>query len=107
MTTVIAEVCDALLSAGSPEDKARKAAEAVAEYENQFSTIDQRLVRIEGELNQRFTKFEGELNQRFVRFEGQFNQHFAKIEGDIKLLSWMLGFNLAATVGVFFMLLRH
>jgi len=85
MTTMIAEVYDALMAAGSPEDKARKAAEAVAGYENRFTTVDQRLAKMEGE----------------------FNQRFAKIEGEIKLLTWMVGFNLAATVGVFFMLLRH
>jgi hypothetical protein len=33
MTTMIAELYDALLAAGSPEDKARKAAEAMAGYE--------------------------------------------------------------------------
>lgn len=85
MTTMIAEVYDALLAAGSPEDKARKAAEAVAGYENRFMAIDQRLAKMEGD----------------------FNQRFARIEGDLKLLTWMIGFNLAATVGVFFMLLRH
>ena len=74
MTTMIAEVYDALLAAGSPEDKARKAAEAIAAYENRFTTMDQR---------------------------------FAKIEGDLKLLTWMVGFNLAATVGIVFLLLRH
>jgi hypothetical protein len=74
MTTMIAEVYDALIAAGSPEDKARKAAEAIAGYENRFSAIEQRLIRMEGE---------------------------------IKLLSWMVGFNLAGTVGVIFMLLRH
>jgi hypothetical protein len=71
MTTM---VYDALLAAGSPEDKARKAAEAIASYENRFTAMDQR---------------------------------FAKIEGDIKLLTWMVGFNLAATVGIIFLLLRH
>ena len=74
MTTMIAEVYDALLAAGSPEDKARKAAEAIAGYDNRFAAMDQR---------------------------------FAKIEGELKLLTWMVGFNLAATVGVIFMLLRH
>jgi hypothetical protein len=61
------------------------AAEAVAGYENRFIAIDQRLAKMDSE----------------------FNQRFAKIEGDIKLLTWMVGFNLAATVGVFFLLLRH
>ena len=72
MTTMIAE--DALLAAGSPEDKARKAAEAIAASDNRFTAMDQR---------------------------------FAKIEGDLKLLTWLVGFNLAATVGIIFMLLRH
>jgi hypothetical protein len=74
MTTMIAEVYDALLAAGSPEDKARKAAEAIAAYENRFTAMDQR---------------------------------FTKIEGDLKLLTWMVGFDLAATVGIVFLLLRH
>jgi hypothetical protein len=85
MTTMIAEVYDALVAAGSPEDKARNAAEAIAEYENHFSGIEQRL-----------TKMDGDINQRFV-----------KIEGEIRLVSWMIGFNLAGTVGIIFMLLRH
>ena len=71
---MIAELYDALLAAGSPEDKARKAAEAIASYENRFTAMDQR---------------------------------FAKIEGELKLLTWMVGFDLAATVGIIFLLLRH
>ncbi len=74
MTTMIAEVYDALIAAGSPEDKARKAAEAIAGYENRFAGIEQPLTRMAGEL---------------------------------KLLSWMIGFDLAGTVGIIFMLLRH
>jgi len=72
--TMIAEVYDALVAAGSPEDKARKAAEAIAGYENRFAAIEQRLTRI---------------------------------EGDLKLLTWMIGFNLVGTVGIIFTLLRH
>jgi hypothetical protein len=85
MTTMIAEVYDALLAAGSPEDKARKAAEAIAGYDNRFTAIEQRLIKMEGD----------------------FNQRFAKVEGEIRLLSWMIGFNLAGTVGLIFLLLRH
>jgi hypothetical protein len=51
MTTVIAEVYDALLAAGSPEDKARKASEAIASYENRFVAIEQRFTKVEGDLN--------------------------------------------------------
>jgi hypothetical protein len=37
---MISEVYDAFLAAGAPEDKARKAAEAIASYENRFSRIE-------------------------------------------------------------------
>lgn len=39
MSTMISEVYDAFIAAGAPEDKARRAAEAVAAYENRFSRI--------------------------------------------------------------------
>lgn len=40
MATMISEVYDAFIAAGTPEDKARKAAEALADYENRFTRID-------------------------------------------------------------------
>lgn len=40
MATMISEVYDAFIAAGAPEDKARKAAEAIASYENRFSRIE-------------------------------------------------------------------
>lgn len=44
MATMISEVYDAFIASGAPEDKARKAAEALANYENRFSRIDAELV---------------------------------------------------------------
>jgi hypothetical protein len=40
MTTMITELYDALKDAGAGEDKARKAAETVAAYENRFAKIE-------------------------------------------------------------------
>ena len=60
MATMISEVYDALKDAGASEDKARKAAEAIAAYEGRF----------------------------------------AKTESDLKLLQWMVGFNIAMTTAV-------
>ena len=40
MATMISEVYDAFVSAGAPEDKARKAAEAIANYETRFARIE-------------------------------------------------------------------
>ena len=41
---------DALVSAGAPEDKAREAAEELADYENRPASIDNRLSAVEGKL---------------------------------------------------------
>ena len=40
MATMISEVYDALLEAGASQDKARRAAEALASYESRFSRVD-------------------------------------------------------------------
>jgi hypothetical protein len=40
MSTMISEVYDALLAAGAPEEKARRAAEALANCDTRFSRID-------------------------------------------------------------------
>jgi hypothetical protein len=40
MAPVISEVYDAFIAAGAPEEKARKAAESIANYENRFSRIE-------------------------------------------------------------------
>lgn len=61
---MIFKVYDVLKAAGVTEDKARKAAEALAVDENRFS----------------------------------------RIEADLNLLKWMLGFNLALSVGILFKL---
>lgn len=44
MTTMISEVYDAFISADADEEKARKATEAVAEYEQRFDHIDKELL---------------------------------------------------------------
>jgi hypothetical protein len=41
---MISEVYDAFIAAGTPEDKARKAAEALADHESRFSRIDAELI---------------------------------------------------------------
>ena len=40
MSTMISEVYDALLEAGASPEKARRAAEALANYETRFSKVD-------------------------------------------------------------------
>jgi len=40
VATMISEVYDAFIAAGAPEEKARKAAEAIANYENRFARTE-------------------------------------------------------------------
>ena len=48
MATMISEVYDALLEAGASEEKARKAAEAVAAYDQRFAAVETRMVELGG-----------------------------------------------------------
>lgn len=43
VATMISEVYDALRDAGATEEKARKAAEVLASYDNRFATIERDL----------------------------------------------------------------
>jgi hypothetical protein len=47
---MISEVYDALIAAGAPEDKARRAAETLANYDNRFSRLDGAVLKVEAEL---------------------------------------------------------
>ena len=80
MAIMITEVYDALKEAGATEEKARRAAETLAGYENRFTAIDRRLDGMKSD----------------------FDQRFEQITGKVNLLSWMVGFNLAASLTILF-----
>ena len=46
---MIAEVYDAFLAAGAPEDKARKAAEAISNYDQRFDRVDRDILKVQAE----------------------------------------------------------
>ena len=47
---MISEIFDAFLAAGTPEDKARKAAETLANTDDRFSRIDGAILKVQSEL---------------------------------------------------------
>ena len=81
MATMISEVYDAFLASGAPEDKARKAAEAMAAYDGRFNGIEHDLGIIRGDIN--------------------------IVRGDINLLKWMNGITWALCFGIIFKLFLH
>ena len=84
MTTMIAELYDALIAAGSPEDKARKAAEAMAG----FDVYEQRFVRVEADI-------------------AELKQDMTEVKRDLFLLKWMMGFLRAFQIAIFIKLFLH
>jgi hypothetical protein len=91
MTTMVAERYDALIAAGSPEDKARKAAEAMAG----FDAYEQRFIRVETDIAD------------VKRDVAELKRDVAELKRDNLLMKWMLGFVLAFQVAIFFKLLVH
>jgi len=86
MARMIAEIYDALKSAGAPEDKARAAATAVSgqwELDARLDQIDKRIDKVE---------------QRLERLESR----VGKIETDVAVLKWMVGFTLAVNIAILF-----
>ena len=51
MSTMISEIYDALREAGASEEKARLAAEAVAQYDEPFNRLDVRGEKLAGRMN--------------------------------------------------------
>jgi phage shock protein A len=93
MARMIAEVYDALRSAGADEDKARAAATAIAgqwDIEPRFDQIDRRIDKVEERLDR--------LETRLDRIE----QRVSKVETDVAMLKWMVGFTLAFQVATLF-----
>lgn len=49
MATMISEVYDAFMAAGAPEDKARKAAEAISDDDQRFDRVEREILTVQAE----------------------------------------------------------
>ena len=88
MTTMNAEVYDALRAINVPEDKARRAAEAL--------TPDTELVRLSARIDGLTVDLQGRIERLKIH-----------VGGSIALLRWMIGFNLALTVAILWRIRAH
>jgi len=77
MALMSSELYDALLEAGASEAKARKAAEAVAAYDNRFAIL-----------------------------EGKIDTLRAEVKGEMAWTRWLMGTNIVLTLGVLWRLLK-
>ena len=98
MTTMIAELYDALKEAGASEEKAIAAAKSIADYENHFvrmeSKIDSLELKIESEVGALGSRLGSEVGQnrlnqslvqKSVRMYQGLNQKTDSFEAEIKL----------------------
>jgi chromosome segregation ATPase len=110
MTTLVAEVLDALRSINIPEDKARAAAAALSQTDDKFTKLDIRLAAIDTrfvelenrftELENRLTELESRLNVRFSELEGRINTRFAELEGKLSKHDWALGLVITLNIAI-------
>ncbi len=98
MTTMISEVYDALKDAtGVSDEKARKAAEAVAQVDARFFELKTSIETLRGETKASiealrgetkagFEALRGEMNAKF----GEMNVRFERVEGKLAFDRWVL-----------------
>ncbi len=96
MTTMITEVYEAFNEAGASDEKAKAAAEAIADFGNKFSRIESKLETLEA-------KFDSEskiIKSKIDSVETKLNSRIEIIDKEINLLKWMLGFVIAGIVSM-------
>ncbi|MYZ50210.1 DUF1640 domain-containing protein [Propylenella binzhouense] len=95
MNIMVTEIYDALMSAGADEEKARRAAEALAvsdrELRSQFADLreDNQKMRTEmaalrGELKGEMAALRGELKGDMTKLEGSLRSDMAALRGELK-----------------------
>jgi hypothetical protein len=88
MAVMMGSLYAALVKAGAGEDEAKRAAEEVANFELRLNTLESKIDRLDSKFDSRFQAVE-------ARFDAKFT-----------LLSWMIGTNMAITLGVLALILR-
>src|SRR3954453_4663712 len=97
---MISEVYDALISAGAAEDKARKAAETLANYDSRFSRIDGAILKLDSKLDGAVLKLDSKLDGAVLKLESKLDGAVLKLEAELVLMKWMVGFAIALKVAI-------
>ena len=108
MAQMVSEVYDALRSVNVPEDKARKAAEALAVpdmgklYDARFDRIDSDIGDLKADVAGLKTDVAGlKTVVAGLKADGtNLKAEFATLKTDVTVMKWMLGFILAMNAGI-------
>ncbi len=85
MSTMIAEVYEALKEAGASEEKSKAASQAIADYEERISKANISMRELDKKMEVGFAEMKIQLT---------------KIDGEIRVLKWMLGVLIAGIVSL-------
>ena len=118
MSAMQAEVFEAFRAIDVPEDKALRAAAALAsalsktedDTARSFTKRDGAIDRLSAEvsaLNARLTAEVSALNAKLTAEVSALNAKIVKLDGDVALLKWMVGFTLAMLVTLLFRSFTH
>lgn len=106
-----------LKQAGVPEEQAEIHAEALRgvleeQIAARFDRVDDRFDRVDDQFDERFKQVDArfdQIDQRFKQVDARFadlENRFVRLEGRVNLVQWMVGFNLAVTLAVLWLLIR-
>src|SRR4051794_33199323 len=111
---MISEVYDAFIAAGAPEDKARKAAETLANTDNRFSRLDGPVLKLESKLDGAVLKLDSKLDGAVLKLDGavlklesKLDGAVLKLESELALVKWMGGFGIAMNIAILSRLFFH
>jgi hypothetical protein len=121
---MISEVYDAFIAAGTPEDKARKAAETLA-FDDRFTRIDSAILKLDSKIDKLDSKLDGavlrldskmdgavlrldsKMDGAVLRLESRMDGAVLKLESELVLVKWMAGFGIAMNVAILTRLFLH
>jgi hypothetical protein len=95
-------VYTAFKKAGVDEETARDAAEALSGYSNKFHELEREIDRRFNNVDNRFNELKLEIDKRFNKNDIEITE----MKGMLKLHNWMIGFQIALTIAILFLLLR-
>ena len=88
MTTMIAELYEALVDAGASEGKAKEAAQVLS-TENLATKSD--IVELDTKLSGQITELDQRLSGQITKLDQKLNPKVVKLERDMAVMKWMLG----------------
>ena len=87
---MISEVYDALLDAGASEEKARRAAETLVDYDDCFNRLERKVDGTKSDLERKIDGFKSDLERKIDLTKSDLDLRIEGLNGRVTLLQWQL-----------------